>query len=124
MPTSGKQNGKGKEDGSNSKKFSGKCFNCGKEGHRSTDCWEKDENKDKRPKGYKVQGEKGAAAMDSTGDSSGSNVEFLLFGMTFPMTQQLLSDPNVWIGDTGATTHMTPHADGLVNLRAAKTSDR
>ena len=43
--------------------------------------------------------------------------------MTFPMMQELLSDPNVWIGDTGATIHMTSHVGGLSNICDAKQSD-
>ena len=36
------------------KQFKGKCRNCGKIGHKSTDCWECPENKEKRPKNYRV----------------------------------------------------------------------
>ena len=31
------------------KQFKGDCRNCGKKGHKSSDCWEKDANKSKRP---------------------------------------------------------------------------
>jgi hypothetical protein len=31
--------------------------------------------------------------------------------------QQILNDPNVWIGDTGATVHVTPHKNGITNVR-------
>ena len=102
----------------NTHKFSGKCFNCGKTGHRSVDCWEKDENKAKRPKGYKIQSEKGSAAVDT--------VEFVLTSsetMAVPEVQELLDDPNIWIGDSGATVHMTPHGQGLVNTRTAKQNE-
>jgi hypothetical protein len=110
-----------------SKKFSGKCFNCGKTGHKSADCWQKEENKHKRPKGYNPSGannETGGAAVDN-----GSKVEFLLCGFTkespksFPDNQALLNDPNIWIGDTGATTHMKKSDSGMVNIRKASESD-
>jgi hypothetical protein len=26
-------------------------------------------------------------------------------------------DPNIWIGDTAATVHMTPQEEGMVNMR-------
>jgi hypothetical protein len=35
----------------------------------------------------------------------------------------MLDDPNVWIGDTAATVHMTPHAQGMVNVRKASKED-
>ena len=43
------------------KKFKGMCRSCGKVGHKSPDCWEKEENKGKRPHNYK------------SGNSNGSN---------------------------------------------------
>ena len=50
-------------------------------------------------------------------------IEFLLCGMTFPSDVGFLNDPNVWIADTAATVHMTPHRTGLTNIRKAKASD-
>ena len=108
----GGNNGKGKQ------KFQGKCHNCGKVGHRAVDCWLKEENKDKRPKGFKVPGETTTVATDG-----GNKVEYLLCGMTFPDDHELLNDPNVWIADTGATVHHTPHQCGLNNVREATKSD-
>ena len=43
--------------------------------------------------------------------------------MTFPTDQAILMDPNVWIADTAATVHKTPHMDGMTNLRDAEKSD-
>ena len=94
-------------------KFTGKCFNCGKSGHMGKDCWQKDENKDKCPRGYKVkEAEPGAAAVDG----GHSHCEFLLCSMTFPQKQELLSDPNMWIGDIGATQHMMAFKKGMTNI--------
>ena len=36
-----------------SRRFTGKCGSCGKVGHKSKDCWLKEENKGKRPEGWK-----------------------------------------------------------------------
>jgi hypothetical protein len=38
---------------SNKRKFKGDCRICGAKGHKSTDCWDNDKNKEKRPKWYK-----------------------------------------------------------------------
>ncbi|MGH7955290.1 MAG: hypothetical protein ACREOZ_04950, partial [Gloeomargaritales cyanobacterium] len=56
------------------RKFNGTCNNCGKRGHMVKDCWELEENKDKRPNNYRKKRETANAAVDS--DDSG--VEFLL----------------------------------------------
>jgi hypothetical protein len=110
------KNVEGKKDYKYKKgRFQGKCHNCGKEGHKEADCWFKEENKDKRPEGFKVRSEQGNAGVDS----DNNRVEFMLCGMTFPNTQELLMDPNVWIADTAATVHMTPHEMGCTNARKA-----
>jgi len=111
--------GKQNNNGGGSGKFGGKCNNCGKVGHRGSDCWDKEENASKRPNGYRPKGEMGASAMDD-GDSK---VEFLLCGMSFSNDQSILNDPNVWIADSAATVHTTPHTVGLTNLRDAGKSD-
>jgi hypothetical protein len=56
---------------------------------------------------------------------SGPTVELLLSNIddemqSFPDSQAILLDPNVWIGDTAATVHMTPHAEGMVNMKNTK----
>ena len=42
-------------------------------------------------------------------------------GATFPDSQQLLLHPNVLIGDTAATKHMTSHAVGMINKHKENT---
>jgi hypothetical protein len=49
--------------------------------------------------------------------------EYQLCGLTFPTAQKILSDPNVWIADSAATTHSTGHTQGLYDLRRTGTSD-
>jgi hypothetical protein len=87
----------------------------------SKDCWLKEENKHKRPSRCKStgSGEQGTAAADGTG----SKVEFLFCSMSIPADQQILNDPNVWIGDAGATVHMTPCKNGIANIRKGSKND-
>lgn len=59
---SSKKKRKSNDDGSkkgdrNNNKKSKKCEHCSRLGHKSSDCWELEENSDKRPKGYKPKGE-------------------------------------------------------------------
>jgi hypothetical protein len=49
--------------------------------------------------------------------------ELVLGAMQFPTTQKWLDDPNVWVGDTGATVHMTPHRTGMTNVQQASGKD-
>ena len=94
------------------------CSDCGKRGHIAEDCWLKEENKDKRPANYTIPGEQGAAAVET-----GSRVELLLCTMDFQTEIELLNDPDVWIGDTGATVHMSPHKGGIMNVRQGSKED-
>jgi len=41
-------------------------------------------------------------------------IEIGLLNLKFPDKVQLLNDPNIWIGDTAATVHMTPYSIGMV----------
>ena len=95
-------------------KFSGKCNSCGKVGHRASDCWDNENNKDKRPAWYKPNRETTAASLD---------VKTLLSSMSFPNDAKILEDPNIWIADSAATIHATPHAIGFVNKRIANGGD-
>jgi hypothetical protein len=52
-----------------------------------------------------------------------NNDELMLGAMEFPKTQKWLEDPSVWVGDTGATVHMTPHRQGMTNLKTASGKD-
>ena len=41
----------------------------------------------------------------------------------FPTVGALHTDPNVFLADSGSTTHATPHRQGMQNLRAALDSE-
>ena len=55
----------------------------------------------------------------------GNKVEYVLCtkDMCFSMSTEFLTDPNVWIADTVATVHLTPHSEGLKDTKAASFSD-
>jgi hypothetical protein len=40
----------------------------------------------------------------------------------FPKAMKLLADPNIWIGDTGASVDVTPVAEGLTDSRPCNIS--
>ena len=92
-------------------KFIGTCNYCSKYGHKEADCRKK---KADEKKGNGKQ-ETGATAISGSSNST----EFLLYaGMEcglmstknmFPDSYDLLQTPEIWIGDTAATTDMTPH---------------
>ena len=44
----------------------------------------------------------------------------MLCQLTFPSNFQMLYDENVWVCDTAATCHSTPHGQGMTNLKDAK----
>ena len=101
-------------------KFKGTCNNCGKLGHKKTDCWQLEENKNKRPSGYKKKSEKGLATTESE-DSGGK--ECLLMTKGFSTDDSILNDPNVFIADTGATSDTTPYDIGFKESKEASAKD-
>lgn len=118
-----------------------KCTHCSKPGHVEANCWKK--HPEKTPewaKGLKGKsGEAGTATLQElllaavetplSGLHDGflacetmdmletESVEFGLGGIEFPANAQLLSSPNVWIGDTGASGHSTGYDIGGTNVR-------
>jgi hypothetical protein len=100
----GKANQRGRQG-----KFQGKCDNCGRQGHKVDACWEKAENKDKRPKWFqgKDNGEVGATASDV----GSKKIEFLL------------CSHYVRISDTGATVHTMAYKHAFHELTEVSDSD-
>ena len=95
-------------------------------GHIEANCWNRPENSNKRPKWYKpprVDGNEQSNAAIDDGDIDPVG-ELLCMAvekkMSFPSVAELLKDPCVWSGDTGATKHITPHTQGMKNIRQDK----
>lgn len=91
-----KSNDKSKDQNS-SKKFNGRCHNCGKYGHRRSECRVKEKNRN-----------------DSQTNIAVSTQEPNAF------TAERLASTNwndIWIADSGASYHMTAHKEWFVTLK-------
>ena len=78
-------------------KYHRKCTNCGRYGHEEQDCFEKEKNKHKRPAGWKSRkgNEQGPAAIAS---ERGSTMEFLLCSMELPLESLEAEEGNdTWV---------------------------
>jgi len=85
----------GRRNGGGRGRFDGKCFYCGKTGHRISECRQKQQH------------ERANVATEEA--------EVVLASFASPKVD---SDLDVWIGDTGATQHMTYMAEGMYDLVA------
>ena len=98
-------------------KFQGNCNHCGMKYHKSVDCFEKPENANRRPPNWKskmnTERETNAAAVSGSGTPSELNA----VAVTFASNMELLKDPDVFIGDTGATCDLTATAFGMYACR-------
>jgi hypothetical protein len=114
--------GRGRGNGGNKNyKFKGNCNNCGKQGHAEATCWMLPSNASKRPAWFKPREDGNETGTVAT--ETGNKVEYLLMAMEFPTDQKFLDNPNVWIGDTGDSVHMSPHRNGMRDLQKAKSVD-
>jgi hypothetical protein len=100
-----------KNDGQGIKKakFLGKCNNCGIRVHTGKICWGKEENKNKGPAGWKKKSERGL----TINNTAETRIEY---GWTSQDKFQV-EDPSIWIEDTGASVHSTPHLELLRDNR-------
>ena len=86
------------------KRFNGIYHLCQKNGHRKADSWKNEENKSKRPKWFKSYAKYGKEV--NTVITEGSvKVLMTMQEMCIPLTTSILQDLNMFIGDTGASTH-------------------
>jgi hypothetical protein len=103
--------------------FQGNCQNCDKQGHMERKCWLKEDNKRKRPQGYRIPNESTNLAVDHLKNNWinnwNNNVEYLLCGLTIPTNSKILLDPNIWITDMAASVHMMVLKEGLQGVHKA-----
>lgn len=95
---------------------------CGKKGHKKEQCWNDERNAEKRPAGLKNRTISTQSQTTARNDTSNSLMKFLMlafeverqptdsfefsmFGMGVPNSLIILNDPDILIGDTGATVH-------------------
>jgi hypothetical protein len=99
----------------NSRKFDGKCYNCGKMGHMAKDCWTK-----KKP----VESNTATSSSKENGED-GWDAE-ALFAMEEEELALTITTPeqidykNDWIVDSGCSNHMTGDKHKLQNLSEYK----
>ena len=100
-------------------KFTGKCGWCGKTGHRERHCFAKrrGEPRTNTNGGNNYGGSSANNVQNSTTDS----VDDMFAGMTYC---QFISETNTvepttdsWLGDSGATSHITNNSDGMTNKK-------
>ena len=138
------------------KRFKGMCNFCGKQGHKAVDCWEREENKSKRPNNWKngpnnwkngnngnvkkvtcfLCGEQGhkvfncpknphsAKCMQENETSAQEHLLICEDAKTDNISQKdydvLCED--IWIADSGATSHMTNNRDGMYDIEEYNSS--
>jgi hypothetical protein len=97
---------------------------CDKTGHCADNCWFDPDNKHNRPEWLREKLDKESnKELSNVGTDAkfeviclGCGVQRQELGMQmFPKALRLLNDPNIWIGDTGASVDMTPYAEGLTD---------
>ena len=102
------------------------CSHCGKMGHVEANCWNQPENSNKCPKWYKppcINGneQSNVAVDDGDIDQVGDLLCMAIKKkLAFPSITELLKDPCVWIGDTATTKYITPHIQGMQNMKQDK----
>ena len=120
------------------------CHKCNKRGHKKVDCWEDDTNASKRPSGWTTSlGHHAAAVVAVTGSTTNADSIILVAfeapimethedslmlmalpdTQRFPCTLKLLEDPDIWVGDTGASDNMSGHPHLMVNRREPDAGD-
>jgi hypothetical protein len=114
-----KKVGISKDDGTGFKNLR-PCRHCGGK-HMDDTCWELPKNANNRPANWKSRTGQESANVACDIDT-GPVVELLLSNIdddphNFSHQQDMLLQPDIWIGDTAATVHMSPHEQGMINIK-------
>ncbi|KAJ3662741.1 hypothetical protein Zmor_007072 [Zophobas morio] len=87
-------------------RFSGKCYNCGKTGHRKIDCY--------KPQNTQNNGQANAASNSGASSAMMYTAETMAVGYA----------GELWVADSGASKHMTFRRDIITNYREFSASER
>jgi hypothetical protein len=113
----------GRGNGNNRKnyKFKGNCNNWGKEWHTKATCWMLPSNANKRPAWFKPRNDGNETG--ATAKETGNKAEYFPTAIELLKDTKFLDNPNVWIGNTGASKRTTPHQSGMHDVKKAKHVD-
>ncbi|KAA8523679.1 hypothetical protein F0562_010102 [Nyssa sinensis] len=95
----------------NSKRFEGKCHNCGKKGHMAKDCWFKKKPMESNAATSKIEEEWDVEALFTTEEEE--------LALTATISDQIDYEKD-WIVDSGCSNHMTGDKEELQNLTEYK----
>jgi hypothetical protein len=92
------------------------CRHCGGK-HLDHKCWELPQNAKYRPKNWTSR--QGTESANIAHDGViGPKVELLLSSIDeVSHLHDMLTQPDIWIGDTAATVHISPHEHGMINKK-------
>jgi hypothetical protein len=106
------------------------CDYCGKKGHTENKCWIKPGNEVpdfavRRLQQMASNNSKGVQGASVSKDDGGKeilcgHIEKQDAPIEFDKSIDLLKDPNVWIGDSGSSTHSTGHSIGIIKMDTSK----
>ena len=122
------------------KVFKGDCRICGKKGHKAADCWEQEKNKERRPVNYKLKNEAAYMITDQKKKCTYCGKENHTVEQCFKkqrdekkpagqpkeiaemviMAAEDISEnvsKNIFIADSGATSHMRNSMHGMYELK-------
>jgi hypothetical protein len=103
---------------------SNECGFCGKTGHDKGKCWLKPANKVpdfavrrlQQMANNKSKGVQNASVAKDDGGKEINCCQVTEEKIEFDKTIELLKDPNVWIADSGSSSHSTGHGFGMIDL--------
>ena len=137
------------------KQFKKNCRICGQQGHKNEDCWEKEENKHKRPPNWKSRSPSGQTSSNTSsatkkfdgkcnycqkiGHKENECRKKIKEAANIAQEEEVAqeeeeqhvmvanhalyaADSNIWIGDTGATSHMTNNDFGMFDCSTSNTN--
>ena len=108
-----------------------RCYLCNNEGHLKRDCWELEENANKRPNNWVSKLNGGFGNQTNRGNNSREcsivsaqnwKCDFIMCTVTrqvFPDNLGLFDDPNIFVADSAATQHVSKTLLAMTKVRKA-----